>query len=59
MPAGITPLTVKDVQILFVMPGTNVGGSVIEQISLDDQGDLIDNWPGGFFEEGYKERYGL
>ncbi len=59
LPAGITPLTVKDVQILFVMPGTNVGGSVIEQISLDDQGDLIDNWPGGFFEEGYKERYGL
>jgi predicted ATPase len=41
------------------MPGRNSEGSVIKKIALDEEGEMIDVWPGGFFEEGYKERFGL
>ncbi len=49
----------EDVQILFVMPNPNGEGSVIKTIALDADGDLIDRWPGGFFEEGFNERFGV
>jgi hypothetical protein len=28
-------------------------------LELDDGGRLLDPWPGGFFEEGFRERFGL
>lgn len=59
LPDGVRPITKDDVQILFVMPGRNSEGSVIKKIALDEEGEMIDVWPGGFFEEGYKERFGL
>lgn len=59
LPDGVTPITPNDVQILFVMPAQNVSGSVIKKIDLNCEGELIDEWPGGFFEEGYNERFGV
>ncbi len=59
LPDGTTPITPNDVQILFVMPAQNVSGSVIKKIDLNSDGELIDEWPGGFFEEGYNERFGI
>ena len=59
LPDGVTPITPNDVQILFVMPAQNVSGSVIKKIDLNYEGELIDEWPGGFFEEGYNERFGV
>lgn len=59
LPDGVTPITPNDVQILFVMPAQNVSGSVIKNIDLNYEGELIDEWPGGFFEEGYNERFGV
>ena len=59
LPDGATPITPNDVQILFVMPAQNVSGSVIKKIDLNFEGELIDEWPGGFFEEGYNERFGV
>lgn len=59
IPDGVTPINPQDVQILFVMPSKNSEGSIIKKIALDEQGELIDNWPGGFFEEGFNERFGL
>jgi predicted ATPase len=56
---GLTPINPNDVQILFVMPAQNVSGSVIKKIDLNFEGELIDEWPGGFFEEGYNERFGV
>ncbi len=56
---GIQAIEAKDVQILFVMPSTNGEGSIIKKIALDEEGEMIDNWPGGFFEEGFNERFGL
>lgn len=52
-------ITADDVQILFVMPSINNEGSVIKKINLDKNGEMIDKWPGGFFEEGFKERFGF
>ncbi len=54
-----TPIKPEDVQVLFVTPSRNGEGSVVKKIALDEEGELIDRWPGGFFEEGFNERFGL
>ncbi len=59
LPDGIEAIEAKDVQVLFVMPSQNGEGSVIKKIALDEEGEMIDNWPGGFFEEGFNERFGI
>lgn len=59
LPEGATPISKDDVQILFVMPSRNNEGSIIKKIALDEEGELVNKWPGGFFEEGFKEIFGL
>lgn len=59
LPDGIEAIEAKDVQVLFVMPSQNGEGSIIKKIALDEEGEMIDNWPGGFFEEGFNERFGI
>ncbi|WP_425511476.1 hypothetical protein [Pararobbsia alpina] len=27
------------------------------QLELDEEGNFIDEWPGGFFEEGFREMF--
>ena len=55
LPDGLPKVTPKDVCILFVQPiGTS---SAIRHLELDDEGQLLDAWPGGFFEEGFRERF--
>ena len=52
---GVPPITPKDVCVLFVQPkGTS---SAVRHLELDEEGQLLDAWPGGFFEEGYRERF--
>jgi len=55
LPEGAPPVTPKDVCVLFVQPkGTS---SAVRHLELDEEGQLLDAWPGGFFEEGYRERF--
>ncbi len=55
LPEDIPKITPEDVCILYVQPkGT---ASVIRNLELDQEGQLLDAWPGGFFEEGYRERF--
>jgi predicted ATPase len=55
LPEGIPPTTPQDVRVLFVQPkGTS---STVRHLELDEEGQLLDAWPGGFFEEGYRERF--
>jgi len=55
LPEGVPPITPKDVCVLFVQPkGTS---SAVRHLELDEEGQLLDAWPGGFFEEGYRERF--
>ena len=44
----------KDVSVLYVDPQDD-GSSTIQKLRLDHEGDFIDEWPDGFFDEGYRE----
>ncbi len=55
LPKGCTPITSKDVSILFVEP--DGARSIIREMPLNDLGELVKAWPGGFFEEGYRELF--
>ena len=47
----------KDVSVLYVDPQDD-GSSTIQRLELDEDGTFIDEWPQGFFEEGYREIMG-
>ncbi len=46
-------LNPDDVSVLYVNPGDD--GSKIEVLELDEDGDFTDEWPHGFFDEGFDE----
>ncbi|MGI8856024.1 MAG: AAA family ATPase [Thermomicrobiales bacterium] len=46
-----------NVSVLYVDPLPD-GSSTIRPIRLDEDGSMIDEWPGGFFEERYNEIFG-
>ncbi len=51
----VLALTPDDVCILYV---DNDGESTyIQELRLSPKGKLLDHWPNGFFEEGFKERF--
>lgn len=53
---GLPPITNKDVSILYVEPvGTR---SIVREMPLNEMGELVKAWPGGFFEEGLREQFG-
>lgn len=55
LPEGCAPITPDDVMVLFVVPdGTR---SIIHEMPINKQGDLIKPWPGGFFEEDFQELF--
>lgn len=45
----------SDVCVLFVEPTDN--GSRAVELRIDEEGDFIDEWPGGFFEESFHEKF--
>jgi hypothetical protein len=50
---GSTPVRPEDVAVLYVEP---VGSrSLVREMPLNEHGELIKDWPGGFFEEGLRE----
>ncbi len=55
LPEGMPKVRPEDVAILYVDPIQN--STVVRTLRLDDEGELIDPWPGGFFEEGFRERF--
>lgn len=48
-------LTPDDVALLYV--DTDGENTFILELELDEDGTLLDQWPGGFFEEGFNERF--
>ena len=48
-------LTPDDICLLYV--DNNGQTTYIKELELDNDGTLLDPWPHGFFEEGYKERF--
>jgi predicted ATPase len=49
-------LAANNVSVLYVSPGPE--GSSIRQLRLDDDGEFIDPWPHGFFEERFDDLFG-
>lgn len=53
LPDKATPIYPKDIMVLFVEPlGSR---SIIREMPLNENGELVKAWPGGFFEEGLRE----
>jgi len=50
-------LSPGDVSVLYVEP-VEGRGSVVLPLHLSDDGGFLDEWPGGFFEESYREMLG-
>jgi predicted ATPase len=53
---SIMPVTPSDIAVLYVEPdGTR---SIVREMPLNELGELVKSWPGGFFEEGLREQFG-
>jgi len=55
LPEGKQPITTDDVCVLYVEPGEN--GSIVREMPLNERGELVKGWPGGFFEEALNELF--
>lgn len=53
LPDGVPEVRPEDVMVLFVEP--DGGQSLIREMPLNERGELVKAWPGGFFEEGLRE----
>lgn len=53
LPSHLPQIKPEDVSVLYVEPAR--GGSVVREMSLNERGELVKAWPGGFFEEGLRE----
>lgn len=53
LPEGFPKVTPNDVCVLFVEPDGS--RSIVREMPLNEQGELVKAWPGGFFEEGLRE----
>ena len=53
LPEGVPAVRPEDVMVLFVEP--DGAQSLVRQMPLNERGELVKAWPGGFFEEGMRE----
>jgi len=53
LPEGARAVRPKDVSIMIVEKDGS--RSIVRQMPLNERGELVKAWPGGFFEEGLKE----
>lgn len=55
LPDGAPPVRPEDVMVLFVEP--DGPRSIIREMPLNERGELVKAWPGGFFEEELREMF--
>jgi predicted ATPase len=55
LPSGLSPVRPEDISVLYVEPDGK--RSIIREMPLNDRGELVKAWPGGFFEEGLREMF--
>jgi hypothetical protein len=55
LPEGIPAVHPDQVMVLFVEPVGSRG--IIHEMPINEKGDLVKPWPGGFFEEDFKELF--
>ena len=54
LPDDKSAVTPEEVAVLYVEP-VATGGSIVREMPLNEQGELVKAWPGGFFEESLRE----
>jgi hypothetical protein len=61
LPTGCPPVRPEDVSVVFVEPTdtseTGQHRTLAREMPLNSRGELVKSWPGGFFEEGYRELF--
>ena len=55
LPEGFVPVTPDDVSINYL--NSSEHGVQITRLNIDEDGDFIDRWPGGFFDERDEELF--
>lgn len=55
LPDGFEPLTVQQVSVVFLSASTE--GVKATRIPITDDGDFVEDWPGGFFDERDEELF--
>ena len=55
LPSHMPQVSSADVAIYYVE--THQGTTVVRELELGEEGQLLDPWPEGFFEEGFRERF--
>lgn len=55
LPPGITGLTTDDLSVVYVESG--IEGVSFRNLRVSDDGDFLDRWPKGFFEERAEELF--
>lgn len=55
LPPWLPPIRPQDIAVLYVQPGES--STTVRILELDNEGQLLDPFPGGFFEEGFRERF--
>lgn len=53
---GVPPVTPSDISVLYIEP--DGARSIVREMPLNELGELVKTWPGGFFEEGLREQFG-
>ena len=53
LPEGAPAVRPEDIMVLFVEPDGSQ--SIVREMPLNERGELVKAWPGGFFEEGLRE----
>lgn len=53
LPEGFSPVTPEDVSVLYIETIGNQ--SVVREMPLNECGELVEAWPGGFFEDSLEE----
>ena len=53
---GVPLVKPADVSVLYVEPDGM--RSIVREMPLNELGELVKSWPGGFFEEGLREQFG-
>ena len=55
LPEGAIEVRPEDVAVLFVE--SDGSQSIVREMPLNERGELVKAWPGGFFEEGLRESF--
>jgi hypothetical protein len=53
---GLPAIKPDDVSVIYVEP--DGARSIAREMPLNELGELVKSWPGGFFEEGLREQFG-